>query len=64
MYLPAHGREIPDPLKAEARSRGLELPPEGAQFKLVAGKKFANVEVFEVDDEDDFTDYDWPDPND
>lgn len=51
-YLPAHGREIPDPLKAEARSRGLELPAEGAQFKLVAGKKFANVEVFEIDEED------------
>ena len=58
-YLPAHDREIPEALKAEARSRGLELPPEGAQFKLVAGKRFANVEVFEVDE--DAEDYDYPD---
>lgn len=51
-YLPANNRTTPDALKAEARSRGIALPDENAQFKLVAGKSFSNVDVFEVDEND------------
>ena len=63
-YLPANNRETPDALKAEARSRGFELPAVTAQFKLVAGKKFANIDVFEVSEDDDYDESDrWDDPN-
>lgn len=52
-YLPAHGREIPDPLKAEARSRDITLPDEKTTFRLVAGKEYNGVEVYEEDEYDD-----------
>lgn len=60
-YLPAHGRETPDALKAEARSRGFPLPEEtNTAYRLVAGKKFNGVEVYEVDEDGDGEDYDYP----
>lgn len=55
-YLPAHGRDIPEALKSEARTRGFEIPDTNAQFKLVAGRKFADVEVFEVDEDEELYD--------
>lgn len=57
-YLPANGREIPDALKAEARSRGFSIPDENTTMRLVAGKKYNGVEVYEVDE--DAEDYDYP----
>lgn len=58
-YLPAHGRVIPDELKAEARNRGFTIPDESTPMRLVAGKQFNGVEVYE---EDEYTDYEFPDP--
>ena len=64
-YLPAHGRVIPDALKAEARSRGFTIPDENTPMRLVAGKKYNGVEVYEEDDiEEDYDDAYYPDPND
>lgn len=59
-YLPAHGREIPDALKAEARSRGFTIPDESTPMRLVAGKKFNGVEVYEEDDDYDDDGDRWP----
>ena len=50
-YLPAHGRTIPDALKAEARSRGFTIPDESTPMRLVAGREYNGVEVYEEDDD-------------
>lgn len=50
-YLPAHGLVIPDALKAEARSRGFTIPDESTPMRLVAGKEYNGVEVYEEDDD-------------
>lgn len=61
-YLPAHGRTTPDALKAEARSRGFTIPDETTTLRLVPGKKYNGVEVYEEDDIFDDEDY-FPEDN-